>query len=92
MPPPGEDIRREANGGTDIKMKTIAILVNIGAPGIGTLLVKKWWQAIIQILMIIVAVILNFTGIGAILGIPIAIVAWIWAIVSAASYQPQPAI
>jgi hypothetical protein len=72
-------------------MKTVAILVNILAPGIGTLLVKKWWQAIIQLLLIIVAVVLNITGIGAVLGIPIALIAWIWAIVSAASYQPQPA-
>ena len=72
-------------------MKALAILVNILAPGVGTLFVKKWWQAIFQLLLIFVAAVLGVTGIGAVVGIPIALVAWIWAIISAASYQPQPA-
>ena len=71
-------------------MKTVAILINILAPGIGTLLVKKWWQATVQLLLVIFAVILTFTGIGAMLGFPIGLIAWVWAIISAATFQPQP--
>jgi len=70
-------------------MKVLAIIVNILAPGIGTLLVKKWWQAFFQIILVIIAIVLNVSGVGAILGIPIAFVAWVWAIVSAATAQPQ---
>ena len=70
-------------------MKILAIIVNILAPGIGTLLVKKWWQAFFQIVLVIIAIVLNVSGVGAILGIPIAFVAWVWAIVSAATAQPQ---
>jgi len=71
-------------------MKTLAIIVNIFAPGVGTLIIKKWVQGIIQLVLMLIALTLNITGIGAVLGIPIAIIVWIWAIISAVSYQPTP--
>jgi hypothetical protein len=80
---------RETIWGEDASVKILAIIVNILAPGIGTLLVKKWWQAFFQIVLVIIAIVLNVSGVGAILGIPIAFVAWVWAIVSAATAQPQ---
>lgn len=71
-------------------MKALGIIVNIFFPGIGTLIVKKWGQGIAQIILGIIAVILAVTGIGSLIGIPLAIGVWIWAIVSAATSQPEP--
>lgn len=66
-------------------MKILAIIVNIFFPGIGTLLVKKWWQAFFQIVLGAIGVILAWTGIGGIIGVPIVFIIWVWAIVSAAT-------
>ena len=71
-------------------MKVLAVIVNIFFPGIGTLLVEKWAQAIAQIVLGIVAAILVFTGIGIVLGGPLGFIVWVWAIVSAATSQPEP--
>ena len=71
-------------------MKVLAIIVNLFLPGIGTLLVQKWGQAIAQIILGIIATILIVTGVGAIFGIPLAFIVWVWAIVSAATSPAQP--
>lgn len=71
-------------------MKIVAIVINIFFPGIGTLIVGKWGQGITQIILGIIAAIFIFTGIGAIIGGPLAFIVWIWAIVSAANSQPEP--
>ncbi len=70
-------------------MKALAIIVNIFFPGIGTLIVKKWGQGVAQIILGIIAVVLALTGIGGIIGVPLAIGVWIWAIVSAATSNPE---
>ena len=66
-------------------MKVAAIVINIFLPGVGTLFVKKWGQAIFQIILATIALALNFTGIGGLIGLPLGIAVWIWAIVSAIS-------
>ncbi|HID44231.1 MAG TPA: hypothetical protein EYP34_00560 [Chromatiaceae bacterium] len=71
-------------------MKILAIIINLFFPGIGTLLVKKWGQAIGQIILGITAVVLMFTGIGSIIGMPLAVIVWIWAIVTTATANPEP--
>ncbi len=71
-------------------MKALAIIVNIFLPGIGTLIVKKYSQGIIQIVLGIIAAILTLTGILSIVGIPLAFGVWIWAIVSAANAEDKP--
>jgi len=71
-------------------MKALAVIVNLFLPGIGTLFVKKWGQAIGQIVLGIIAIVLIATGIGSFIGIPLGIGAWIWAIVTAASANPEP--
>jgi len=71
-------------------MKALAIIVNIFIPGIGTLIVGKTGQGVAQFILFVLAVVLNFTLVGAIIGVPLAIGIWIWAIVSAASANPQP--
>lgn len=71
-------------------MKALAIIVNIFIPGIGTLIIGKTGQGIAQFLLFVLAVILNFTLVGLIVGVPLAIAVWIWAIVSAANADPEP--
>jgi TM2 domain-containing membrane protein YozV len=71
-------------------MKAVAVIVNVFFPGIGTLIVGKVGQGIAQILLYILGVVLAFTVVGAIIGIPLCIAVWIWALVSAASSPPQP--
>lgn len=71
-------------------MKALAIIVNIFLPGIGTLIVKKFGQGIAQIVLGIIAALLTITGILSIIGIPLGIGVWIWAIVSAATAEDQP--
>ncbi|MEA5558191.1 hypothetical protein [Nodularia spumigena] len=71
-------------------MNVLGIIVNIFLPGVGTLIVGKIPQGIIQIILFIVAVFLNITVIFAILGIPLGIGTYIWAIVSAATPKKPP--
>ena len=63
-------------------MKILAIIVNIFLPGFGTLIVKKFVQGILQILLSIFAAFLIATGIGGIIGFPLYLIVWIWAIIS----------
>jgi hypothetical protein len=71
-------------------MKAAGIIVNIFLPGIGTLIVGKWLQGILQFILALVAAMFIFTGIGMIIGIPLGFVALIWAIVSVAAMQDRP--
>lgn len=64
-------------------MKVLAVIVNVFFPGIGTLFVRKYGQAIAQILFGLLATVLIVTGIGVIIGGPLAVIVWIWAIASA---------
>ena len=70
-------------------MKVLAVIVNLFFPGIGTLIVKKWFQAAAQILLGGIAAVLTFTGVGIVIGAPLAFIVWIWAIVSAVTAEPE---
>ncbi|MDE2165933.1 MAG: hypothetical protein KGJ66_06310 [Alphaproteobacteria bacterium] len=70
-------------------MRGLAVLINVFIPGIGTLMVGKVGQGIAQFILWAVGVAICFTVIGVFIGVPMAIAAWIWAIVSAAS-NPAP--
>ena len=70
-------------------MKALAIILNVFFPGVGTLVAKKIWQGITQILLSIVGWVLIITVVGAIIGLPIVLGVWIWAIVSAATWNPE---
>ncbi len=71
-------------------MKVLGVIVNIFVPGIGTMIVGKIGQGIAQLLLYIVGWIFCFTVVGAIIGVPLCIGVWIWAIVSAATANPKP--
>ena len=71
-------------------MKVLAILLNVFFPGVGTIVAGRVALGIFQIIAYGIGVILTFTGIGAIIGIPIMFVIWIWGIVIAAKMPDAP--
>lgn len=70
-------------------MKVIGIIVNIFFPGVGTLIVGKIGEGIAQIILTIVGVILTFTVVFSIIGIPLCTAMWVWSLVSAATARPK---
>jgi hypothetical protein len=70
-------------------MKALAIILNVFFPGVGTLVAKKIWQGITQLVLGIVGIVLTVTMIGAIIGLPLLLAVWIWAIISAATWNPE---
>lgn len=73
-------------------MKVIAIIINIFFPGVGTLIVGKIGTGVTQIILTIIAVIMNLTAVLTIIGIPLAIGVWIWALVSVAGSNASETI
>jgi TM2 domain-containing membrane protein YozV len=65
--------------------KIIALVVNCFFPGIGTLMAGKKTAGIIQLILTGVAILMIITLIGALLGVPLALGAWIWSIISVAT-------
>jgi TM2 domain-containing membrane protein YozV len=73
-------------------MRALGVIVNLFFPGIGTIIVGKIITGVIQFLLYAGAVALVATGIGALVGVPLAIVVWIWAVVSAATAEDNPLV
>jgi TM2 domain-containing membrane protein YozV len=67
------------------RVKVLAIIINIFFPGIGTMIIGKVGTGVIQLVLSIIAVALSATGVLSIVGIPLGIGVWIWALVSVAS-------
>lgn len=73
-------------------MKVIAIIINIFFPGVGTLIVGKIGTGVIQLVLSIIAAVMIATGLLSIVGIPLAIGVWIWALVSVAGSNASETI
>ncbi len=58
-------------------------------PGLGTLVAGETKTGTWQIILMVVSVILDFTLIGMIIGIPLGIGVWIWALVSSINIIKQ---
>jgi TM2 domain-containing membrane protein YozV len=71
-------------------MRTAGIIVNIFFPGIGSLIIGKVGQGIAQIILYILGIMFSLTLIGAVVGVPLCIGVWIWAIVTAVNSPPEP--
>jgi TM2 domain-containing membrane protein YozV len=69
-------------------MKVVGILVNLFFPGIGTLIVGKIGQGITQLVLYIIGLVMIFTVIFSIFGIPLCLSMWVWSLVSAATARP----
>ena len=66
-------------------MKGLAVLINVFVPGIGTLMIGKIGEGIAQFIIWGLGIVFCFTIIGVFIGLPMAFVAWLWSIISAAS-------
>jgi hypothetical protein len=71
-------------------IKIAAFVINIFLPGVGTLLVGKIGVGIAQILLYAIAHALTWTVIGALIGLPLIAIVWIWALISVATAPPRP--
>ncbi|ERN42038.1 hypothetical protein KR51_00013730 [Rubidibacter lacunae KORDI 51-2] len=68
-------------------MKTLAIILNIFLPGVGTLVAGKIGIGIVQLLILAIAGGVSITGVGIIAGGPIAFLNWIWALYTVAKMK-----
>lgn len=73
-------------------MKVAAILLNFFIPGVGSLVIGSVGQGVTQLILYFLGLIFTFTLIGAILGIPMMLGAWIWGLVTAATYNEIPPV
>ena len=71
-------------------MKALAIVLNVFFPGVGSLVLGKVAQGILQIVLYFIGILLTVTAIGAIIGLPLMLGIWIWGIVVAATHNAQP--
>lgn len=70
-------------------MKILAILLNVFICPVGTFVAGQITSGIIQLVLIIIAGVLLITGIGAIVGIPLMIIIWVWGLIIAVQYKPK---
>ena len=68
-------------------MKAAAVIVNFFIPGVGSLIIGKTTEGIIQLVLYFLGFLLTVTLIGAIIGLPMMLAAWIWGLVTAATYD-----
>jgi TM2 domain-containing membrane protein YozV len=87
-PPNVATAARRTGGGT----KAVGIIVNFFFPGIGTMIVGRVGQGIAQFLLFGFGAALSATGFFAIIGLPLAFIVWIWALVSAATAADKPIV
>lgn len=76
--------------GQGFAMKTVGIILNFFLPGVGTIVIGKAGQGVTQLCLYGLGVLCTATLIGAIIGIPLMLAAWIWAMVTTVSSEPQP--
>jgi TM2 domain-containing membrane protein YozV len=78
------------SAGGVLSVKTAAIVLNFFLPGVGSLVIGKVGQGVTQLILYCLGVLFTFTLIGAFVGIPLMLAAWIWGMVTAASSNPAP--
>ena len=70
-------------------MKILAILINIGFPGIGTFFTGKFFQAILQLILVFFSFGFWATGVLFFMGIAFWCVAWFWGMYNACTWVPR---
>lgn len=68
-------------------MKAAAVIVNFFIPGVGSLIIGKTTEGIVQLILYFLGLLLTFTFIGAIIGLPMMLAAWIWGLITAGTYD-----
>jgi TM2 domain-containing membrane protein YozV len=68
---------------TSVGLAIAALLLNILVlPGLGSLIGGRIRSGIIQVFLAVLGFLLSITLIGAIIGVPMMIIAWIWALIT----------
>jgi TM2 domain-containing membrane protein YozV len=68
-------------------VKAIAVITNFFIPGLGSLVIGKVIRGLLQLLLSAVGWFLTSTVVLAIIGLPMVAIAWIWAMITAATYS-----
>jgi hypothetical protein len=71
-------------------MKAVAFIINIFLPGAGTILIGKIGIGIVQLALYGLAHLLTWTVIGALIGIPLIVIVWLWGLISVATAPVPP--
>jgi TM2 domain-containing membrane protein YozV len=67
----------------NLGLAVAGLIINILLfPGLGSIIAGKTKTGLWQLLMMVIGIVFTLTVIGAIIGIPLMIVAWIWGIVT----------
>lgn len=74
-------VARSGSGGTAHPNAVVALILNIFFPGVGTLVLGMKTAGIIQLVFWILSIIFDLTLIGVIIGGPLYLAMWIWALV-----------
>jgi TM2 domain-containing membrane protein YozV len=65
------------------KIPIVALLLSLCVPGLGQIYNENYTKAGIMMGLCVVAIILDFTLIGLIIGIPLMLGVWIWGMINA---------
>lgn len=71
-------------------MKVFGLILNLIFPGIGSFFFGKYVQAIFQFIIWLVGLLFTITGLLAIIGIPIILVSWGWALATSVTGLTAP--
>ena len=71
-------------------MKVLGLIINLIIPGIGSFFFGKYVQAISQFIIWFIGLLFTITGLFAIIGIPIGLIAWGWALATSITALSTP--
>ncbi len=58
------------------------LLINVILPGLGSIIAGRTKTGLWQLLLMVLGIVFTLTVIGAIIGIPLIVVAWVWGIIT----------
>jgi hypothetical protein len=61
-------------------MAVIGLIVNLIAPGLGTIIIGRYDIGSVQLILYIIGLFFSITKIGSIIGIPLIVAMWLWAL------------
>ena len=67
----------------------IGLLVNLVAPGLGTIIIGKYDIGSVQLILSLIGLFFSITKIGSIIGLPLIAAMWIWALVVSIKNQKK---
>mgnify|MGYP001561444223 CR=1 FL=1 len=78
-----KELERKRRRGTSQGLAIVALLLNILIlPGLGSLIAGRIRSGVIQVFLAVLGFLLSVTLIGAVIGVPMIVIAWIWALIT----------